>query len=307
MTQTDVALIPPRLPVAPADYGDPFPVVFSQQQQSSHLDLVADIRFRMFFLRYARVGAEWSTAGTPRTDGFHHMHFVCGGGAEVKWNHSHLILRPNRAYWFPAHVPVHALCRDIYEHYWLVFRCEWPAGIDLLWQWRTPLCLGCWNPKEYVGKWKHRPLSLRECWRVQGLLQQLFTHSFDAFEAVIRRQHNFHVKFPHVFELVDQRPDASLRVQDLARAQAMAPNVFSRSFREHFGISPKEYLNRRLNQEACQLLLTTDLPLKQIADRLHFADKFYFSRFFKRWNHVPPAGYRRRIRCGSRQLRQPAA
>jgi AraC-like DNA-binding protein len=51
-----------------------------------------------------------------------------------------------------------------------------------------------------------------------------------------------------------------------------------------------------LNQEALQLVISTDLKLKEIVERLRFTDEFYFSRFFQKLNGVSPSRYRARFR-----------
>ena len=71
------------------------------------------------------------------------------------------------------------------------------------------------------------------------------------------------------------------------------------SFTRSLGISPKEHLNRRLNQFAIELLLNTSLRVKEVAEKLGFAEEFYFSRFFSKLNGVSPAGYRSQFRAGS--------
>ena len=286
----------PEPPLIPDHYGDPYPVVFSRQQQSTELDLLADIRFRMLFLRYAKVGKEWSTDRPQPADGFHHLHLVCGGRAELVWDSGRLALRPNHAYWLPAHMVARPVCHTFYEHYWLLFRCEWFEGIDLFWDCGAPLCLGTWNPEDYVGRWRRPPLSLGECWRVQCLVERLFAGSSKLLETAVLKQRNLLAKFSQAVTFLEQRPYADTHVRDLAKAQFLTPNAFCRSFHAHFGISPKKYINRRINQEACQMLLTTDLAMKQIAHQLHFADEYYFNRFFRKMNRIPPAGYRKRLR-----------
>ena len=61
-------------------------------------------------------------------------------------------------------------------------------------------------------------------------------------------------------------------------------------------MSPKEYLTRRINQEALQWVINSDLKMKEIADKLRFSDEYYFSRFFQRLNGAPPSRYRRNFR-----------
>ncbi|MCX6972432.1 MAG: helix-turn-helix domain-containing protein [Verrucomicrobia bacterium] len=64
------------------------------------------------------------------------------------------------------------------------------------------------------------------------------------------------------------------------------------SFARDTGFSPKSYLNRRLNQEACHYMSGTDLPIKEVARKFRFADEYYFSRFFYKMNGMRPGKYR---------------
>jgi AraC-like DNA-binding protein len=69
-------------------------------------------------------------------------------------------------------------------------------------------------------------------------------------------------------------------------------DAFSTAFSRNIGISPKEYLSRRINEKALAMVTHTDMKMKEIADALRFSDEFYFSRFFKKMNGQPPSAYR---------------
>jgi transcriptional regulator GlxA family with amidase domain len=58
-------------------------------------------------------------------------------------------------------------------------------------------------------------------------------------------------------------------------------------------MSPKAYLKRRLNQEAMQLLVNSDLKIKEVARQMRFSDEFHFRRFFRAANGLAPLQYRR--------------
>ncbi len=83
-----------------------------------------------------------------------------------------------------------------------------------------------------------------------------------------------------------------------AKTYGTTAHAFSTAFSASIGLSPKEYIHRRLNQEAIQLVLNTDLKVKKIADKLRFSSEFHFSRFFKTFNGVSPSRYRQRFRTG---------
>ena len=52
--------------------------------------------------------------------------------------------------------------------------------------------------------------------------------------------------------------------------------------KEWAGVSPKEYMNRRVALEAQRLLLYSGVSVKELAGRLGFADENYLSRFFRK-------------------------
>ena len=55
-----------------------------------------------------------------------------------------------------------------------------------------------------------------------------------------------------------------------------------------------EYRNNCFLQKSCCLLAETDLEIKEIADRMNFADAFYFSRKFHQLTGLTPGEYRKK-------------
>lgn len=82
-------------------------------------------------------------------------------------------------------------------------------------------------------------------------------------------------------------------VPELARRAGMSPGHFTRSFRRVTGLSPKEFLVRTRLSRARHLLRETSLGISEIADRLGYADVFFFSRQFRQKTGVSPSAYRR--------------
>jgi AraC-like DNA-binding protein len=71
-------------------------------------------------------------------------------------------------------------------------------------------------------------------------------------------------------------------VSHLARSLGLGATQLYQLTKRWTGLSPKEYLNRRIILEAYRFLLYEGLPVKELASRLGFADENYFSRFFRR-------------------------
>lgn len=273
-----------------------FAPIFTRRDHERELDCIAEIRFKLIEFRYAEVGHEWDSGGTPRTDVFHHIDFVQSGCGQVWDDINRLRLKEGQIIWLPANSLYHTQCERPMSVYFLRMRCEWLAGLDPFWGWHQPLCLGEWDPARLVPQWSIRPLPLEAHWQLQGLLHQALAGQAARFADHMRRQMDLYANFGAVFELIDRRLSAQLRVVDLAEAQGVSLNGFTRLFRRHFGVAPKTYLNRRLNQEACDLLLSTDLSVDRVARRLEFSDDYYFYRFFLKMNNLSPRHYRQQMR-----------
>jgi AraC-like DNA-binding protein len=83
-------------------------------------------------------------------------------------------------------------------------------------------------------------------------------------------------------ELVEERYVGHPTIGDLSRALGLSDTGLYKLSKEWTGLSPKEYINRRIILEAQRFLLYERLPVKELASRLGFSDENYFSRFFRR-------------------------
>ena len=269
--------------------------LFTDRTLARELERAAHVRFRIIGLFHSVVGPEWSSRGEEQTDFFHYIHFACGGRARIFHRGNPLELEAGQAYWLTGNTPVVREAADRYEAYVLKFRCESAAGADLLLDWpaRAPLCVGPWDRTRWEPAWRQGPLTTNVCLALQGQLRMWLAEGFSGLDEIITSHHETFSRFTKALSYLEENLGAGLRVSDLAREHGTTPHAFSMAFERHVGLSPKAYLNRRLNQEACDLLLNTGWRLKEIAGRLGFGDAFHFSRFFSKMNGVSPAGYRR--------------
>lgn len=75
-------------------------------------------------------------------------------------------------------------------------------------------------------------------------------------------------------------------------------------------VSLGEYIRRCRMQHASEVIVTTALPLKEIAVRTGFSDPCHFSRAFRKVFGIPPKQYRRQMLSHNAkvpQLERPAA
>ncbi len=93
-------------------------------------------------------------------------------------------------------------------------------------------------------------------------------------------------------EIVHARYSESLSVSEIATAVGVHPAHLSRTFRRTYGCTIGEYQRRLRVDYSCQQLITSDLPLVDIAHAAGFYDQGHFSRTFKRHTRLSPARYR---------------
>lgn len=85
-------------------------------------------------------------------------------------------------------------------------------------------------------------------------------------------------------------PDLSL--DDLARTAHLSKDHFGRLFKNEFKLSPMRYLLQLRLRRARNLLLKSELSIKQIAQTVGFNDPLYFSRAFQRIMKTSPTAVR---------------
>jgi len=83
-----------------------------------------------------------------------------------------------------------------------------------------------------------------------------------------------------------------LRVSHLAALTNLSLSHYTALFKRHTGYAPVDYFIRLRMHQACQLLDTSNLNVKEIGATLGYEDAFYFSRLFKSVNEVSPTQYR---------------
>ncbi|MEM8489996.1 MAG: AraC family transcriptional regulator [Pseudomonadota bacterium] len=92
----------------------------------------------------------------------------------------------------------------------------------------------------------------------------------------------------------------SLSVQDAAGAMGMTYEAFRKKFRKLSGQPPGRYKTEVAMEQACEMLSTSNVTLKHIANNLGYCDEYHFSKQFSKAVGWSPSEYRARI--GKRTL-----
>jgi transcriptional regulator GlxA family with amidase domain len=96
-----------------------------------------------------------------------------------------------------------------------------------------------------------------------------------------------------VLEHIEAHLAMPLRNRELAVLVDFSEFHFNVAFRNSLGTSPHEFLIRRRIERAQQLMLSTEMPLCDIAFECGLADQAHLSRLFRRVVGETPAAWRK--------------
>ena len=93
---------------------------------------------------------------------------------------------------------------------------------------------------------------------------------------------------------IDDNPNADLSLPTLAQKCFYNPAYFSRIFKERFGVSLVEYVNRNRVDRAARMLRDSDLSIDKIIELVGFYDRSNFYRVFSKYTGTTPADLRKK-------------
>ena len=95
-----------------------------------------------------------------------------------------------------------------------------------------------------------------------------------------------------ILEEIKSNPEVWWTVEELADMCGTSVSQFRRNFKSHTGMLPKEYIEELKLRHAADILLSSDISIKDTARRFGYRDPFHFSRRFKLRFGVSPENYR---------------
>ncbi len=85
-------------------------------------------------------------------------------------------------------------------------------------------------------------------------------------------------------------------VADMAKSLSMSQSAFQHTYRKIFGTNVTADVTQARIRTAQTLLATTNLPLRQIAERSGYSSEFHLMRHFKNHTGMTPTEYRKHAR-----------
>lgn len=273
----------------------------------------------MIYAGFKRVGTWWSYKNVISP--FYRLYYIEKGNGKVYINNVSYELTPGTLFLIPKFAFHSYECDDFMDHYYICFFDDLAgnAGIpnplemnlkvmarsidlDLIKRYlelNPYKSLSVVDPQRYdndktvyelhEGGLPFRAASIIES---NGILLQLFSR-FVTDESVRQSSlHDAYGKFDSVLRYVNKNLHKRIPVNDLANLMCLTSDHFSKVFKKIIGMSPCEYIQIKRIERAQALLLTSDLSIMQIAEKVGIFNPAQFTRLFTKIAQCSPKEYR---------------
>lgn len=264
----------------------------------------------------ARHDADWNWRNVRSP--FARLYCVTEGEAQVVLPQGTYNLRPGRLYLIPPFTTHSNVCHGQFTHYY-IHVYETTEGISLFDEWDFPveveagevdrmlfdrLCemnpqlrLIQSNPSAYDNHQTlmnnlrlnlQRPLADKV--ESRGILLVLLSRFL---RQATRKAEATDNRIQQTIAYIRRHIGEPLQLAELASQACMSKDHYIRMFRQSTGQTPTAYIIARRMERAELLLVTTPMPVKQLAMKVGYDDTSYFNRLFRRHTGLSPVAYRK--------------
>jgi AraC-like DNA-binding protein len=119
---------------------------------------------------------------------------------------------------------------------------------------------------------------------------------------VLIEQDNFdRVRLKPVLDYVENHLTDRIQVEEVCKIANMSYYYFVKYFKKTIGLSFTEYVNYRKVKWAERILLTKDLSISEVGERIGMPNMAHFYKMFKKYNDCSPKQFQRKMLVWNRQ------
>ena len=123
-------------------------------------------------------------------------------------------------------------------------------------------------------------------------LENLAMGLFNATDEALRRASDADDIIARVTAYIQAHFRENIDRDDVAAVAFITPNYLSKQFRSKMGMNLREYINQIRVEEAKRLLLSTNLPVSEVAGLAGYENISYFSTVFRKRTGMSPVDWR---------------
>jgi AraC-like DNA-binding protein len=278
------------------------------------------IKQTLVFNSFSEVGNWWNFKEISSP--FTRLYLITEGEASVLMNNQKFQLTPGKLFLIPKFTLHSYQCEEMMKNYYICFLDEMfeSAGMyDLIVfnnlvnshpdDYTLFKRLNDLNPnrsifnpdpatydnKETVHSFsqKSKLQRLTDIIESQGIMLQLTSRFINEEETKKNHFLASKVRMNKVNYFIDQNLHSKITLDDLANQACLNADYFSKIFNEIMGIRPIEYINKKRIERSQMLLISTNLSISQIAEKVGISNNSYFSTLFKKLTHLTPDEYQK--------------
>lgn len=235
-----------------------------------------------------------------RKPGFPHWTagFFLSGQTEIQCAHRTYLLGKQQCLILPPNTPYHLRVQKREREVWMLFdpRPDWVSGL------RNPECPSGVSLVTFPGRtWALPRRSLEELLEWWCANPPNVALAENAMERVLllacQRRDSSSVeqldeRVQRVVQYIDNHLGEGVSVDTLAQVAALSPSRLAHLFKEQMRLSVMQHLEARRMEHAKQLLLSTNLSVKEVGARAGFCNPEHFCVRFTRWAGRSPKAFR---------------
>jgi AraC family transcriptional regulator len=277
--------------------------------------------FYLLNIDYVQLNKSWNYRNVISP--FYRLYYIERGEGKLSNPANSLVLESGYLYLVPSFTLCHYSCDGFLDQYYLHFIEESSDGHSLFLLNRKILKIPATqtdvenfrrllmlNPGRGLKNLSHNPevyekrpiiqsfqelndvLPVSAYVETQGIILQLLSHFLTTEHVRLKENSAIPSKILEAVNYIQTNLQQNLTVAHLAARANLNPDYFSRIFQAHTGERPLVYLQFKRIERAQFLIITTDLPLSEVAAETGFESISYFSRIFKRLTGQTPGQYR---------------
>lgn len=114
------------------------------------------------------------------------------------------------------------------------------------------------------------------------------------FRKMIPENNDYDAIPSHITEYINGHLQEKMSLETLAKKCFYSPKYFSKIFKECYGMTVTEYIQKKRIDEGRRLLEETMLPVDEISERVGYGEPVHFYKYFKKIVGVTPTEYRKK-------------
>lgn len=256
----------------------------------------------------------WKNISSP----FTRLYYITEGSAQIILPTGVHELRPGHLYLIPSFTTHSYVCNSYFAHYYLHIYEDHQSESSILEDWNFPVEISAGNlelplikrlcdinptmklPQSDPTSYDNDPTLIKNiiknkqrtfCDKVEsrGILYQLISRFLKDAQPKIEINDN---RIQKVLAHIRKNIYKAMDIESLAEASYLSKDHFIRLFKKEVKTTPLQYINQEKIKRAQLILITDNMPIKNIAYLLAYEDHSYFNRLFKKLTGVTPQQYR---------------